>query len=80
MYIEFISQIKMLTQNNTSKYFILFFEAYNNITDFKNVVQTFYKKFKEVLSKKYRTDKKTTIEIGEKEAMNMITKFEGLFF
>ena len=80
MYIEFISQIKILTQNNPSKYFILFFEAYNNMTDFKNVVQTFYKTFKEVLSKKHRAGKKTTVEVGEKEAMNMITKFEGLFF
>ena len=80
MYIEFISQIKMLTQNNTSKYFILFFEAYNNINDFKNVVQTFYKKYKDVLSEKNITEKKTTIEIAEKEAINMIAKFEGLFF
>ena len=80
MYVGFVSQIKELTQNNISKYFILFFEAYNNMEDFKTTVQTFYTRFRKMLSKKFIQEKKLTKKEGEKEAMKIISKFEGLFF
>jgi len=80
MYSEFVSEIKSMTKNNISKYFILFFEAYNNMEIFKNTVQFFYKKFKETLSKKYLTEKKISEEKGEEESMKIISMFEGMFF
>ncbi len=80
MYSEFVSEIKSMTKNNISKYFILFFEAYNNMGIFKETVQYFYKKFKETLSKKYITEKKLSKEKGEEESMKIISKFEGMFF
>lgn len=75
MYTEFVSQIQILTQNNTSKYFVMFFEAYNNVAEFKSEVQTFYTELKSVLSMKC-----TPNELNEQQPMKMIAKFEGLFF
>ncbi len=80
MYIDFVTQIKEMTQNNTSKYFILFFETYNNLDEFKEVIQEFYTTFKTILTNKIKTTKNITENIAESEAMQLITKFEGLFF
>ncbi len=80
MYISFVTQIKEMTQNNTSKYFILFFEAYNNLEDFKIAVQEFYTTFKAILSHKIEAEKRGSKKAAEDEAMQLIVKFEGLFF
>jgi len=80
MYIGFITQIKEMTQNNPSKYFILFFEAYNNLDEFKEAIQEFYTTFKTTLTNKIKTTKNITENRAELEAMQLIAKFEGLFF
>lgn len=80
MYSDFVLQVKSMTQNNVSKYFILFFEAYNNLGSFKNTVQNFYQKFQQTLEKKYIEEKRMSKETGEVEAMKVISKYEGLFF
>lgn len=80
MYLDFIAQIRILTEGNISKYFILFFDAYNNIKVFKTEIQVFYKRFQAILSKKYIIEKKFSKEYAEKKSMQLISKFEGLFF
>lgn len=73
-YINFIEKINLNTNKGLSRYFIMFFEAFENHATFKNEIRTFYKKLKaliDVLIKK---------ENSSEESMHIISKFEGILF
>ncbi len=48
-YLSFIPEIQALTKKGMSRYFILFFEAYDIYPLFKSEVQNFYSQFKAIL-------------------------------
>ena len=73
----FIPEILSITKKGMSRYFIMFFEAYEEYTVFKEEVRTFYTRLKRVLVKQFK------IEGAENpilDASNLITKYEGLIF
>jgi AcrR family transcriptional regulator len=80
LYIDFVNQIKHMTNGEISKYFILFFEAYNQVEAFKPTVQRFYTNFAEILAKKIAQGKNLKPKLAKSEAIQLISKYEGLFF
>jgi AcrR family transcriptional regulator len=76
-YKSFIPEILSLTPKGMSRYFILFFEAYENYPIFKNEVRTFYEQLKTIL---VRQLEKEGIKNPISEATKLISKYEGLIF
>lgn len=76
-YNSFIPEIMAITEKGMSRYFIMFFEAYETYPKFKDIVRKFYKELKIRLTKEY---KKKGIKKPEIEAIRLITKYEGILF
>ena len=73
----FIPEILSITKKGMSRYFIMFFEAYEEYPKFKEEVRTFYTLLKTVLVKQFKIE-----GVGNPilDASNLITKYEGLIF
>ncbi|MFT4668041.1 MAG: hypothetical protein ACI8YQ_001819 [Polaribacter sp.] len=76
-YQSFIPEILSLTKKGMSRYFILFFEAYEEYPKFKEEVRFFYKQIKKILIQQFKKEK---IENPILEATNLLAKYEGLIF
>ncbi len=76
-YKSFIPEIVALTPKGMSRYFIIFFEAYDEYPLFKTEVRLFYDKLKSILIQQYKNE---NIDNPVYEATNLITKYEGLIF
>lgn len=76
-YSIFVPDIMKTTGKGMSRYFILFFEAYEIHPLFKETVNDFYKRLKKLLTKRFLNEK---VENPEIEAIKMINKYEGLLF
>ena len=74
-YLNFVPKIISTTDSGMSKYYIMYFEAYNLLPEFKTIVQDFYENLKNILKK--ATD--NTEEL-DKKATEIIAKYEGLLF
>lgn len=76
-YKKFIPEILSLTKKGMSRYFIMFFEAYEEYPVFKEKVRTFYGQLKAILVKQLISENtKKPIQ----KATDLITKYEGLIF
>jgi AcrR family transcriptional regulator len=76
-YKSFVPEILALTKKGMSRYFILFFEAYEEYPKFKEEVRYFYEQINKVLIQRL---KKGKVENPVLEATNLIAKYEGLMF
>lgn len=76
-YRSFIPEILALTTKGMSRYFILFFEAYDKYPLFKQEVQAFYNQLKTVLVKQLTEEKHPN---PSQEAIGLVAKYEGLIF
>ncbi len=74
-YLSFLPQILPITENGMSRYFVMYFEAFNLLPQFKKEVQGFYKKLEIILIN--ATDNK---EKSKNKAIEIISKYEGLLF
>lgn len=76
-YKSFIPEILSITNKGMSRYFILFFDAYEEYPVFKEKVRTFYERLKISLVKQLINENaKNPIQ----DATDFITKYEGLVF
>lgn len=76
-YQSFIPEILALTTKGMSRYFSLFFEAYERYPYFKQEVQLFYTQLKDVLVEQLEREKAPNPAI---QATQRIAKYEGLMF
>ena len=76
-YIAFVPEIVAITNKGMSRYFIMFFEAYESYPIFKDTVRSLYKDLKKRLTEEY---KKEGLEKPEIEAVKLIAKYEGILF
>lgn len=74
-YLNFVPEILSLTEKGLSKYYIMYFEAYDLLPEFKQEVQKFYKNLEKIILN--ATDNKTE---PLKTATKMISKYEGILF
>lgn len=74
-YLSFLPQILPITENGMSRYFVMYFEAFNLLPEFKKEVQIFYENLEFVLIN--ATDNK---EKSKNKAIEIISKYEGLLF
>lgn len=74
-YLNFVPKISSLTEKGLSEYYIMYFEAYNLLPEFKQEVQKFYKNLEKVILN--ATDNKTE---QLKTATRIVAKFEGILF
>jgi len=79
-YIRFINEIKTLTNNSISNYFVMFFEAYNNNPEFKKTVQQFYSQFEELISKILIKERNISTKQAKIQAGKIIAQYEGFMF
>lgn len=79
-YKSFVAEIKRQTNKGMSRYFVVFFEAYDNLPEFKENIRGFYLQFKKVLQEKIVYERSSTMEDAEIAAVTMVAKYEGLFF
>lgn len=76
-YNSFVPEIIAITEKGMSRYFIMFFEAYETYPKFKNIVRKLYKELKDRLTEEYI---KSGIKKPEIEAIRLIAKYEGILF
>jgi AcrR family transcriptional regulator len=76
-FMSFIPQIVSYTKKGMSRYFILFFEAYDTYPAFRKTVRVFYEQLKSVFIEKYKEE---NVSSPEQEAINLIAKYEGYMF
>jgi len=76
-YSAFVPEIIAITEKGMSRYFIMFFEAYESYPKFKDTVRVLYKELKERLTEEY---KKEGVKKPEIEAVKLIAKYEGILF
>ena len=76
-YLTFIPEILSLTKKGMSRYFIMFFEAYDEYPEFKEEVRFFYEELKRVLIVQFKKEKKENPIL---EATNLVAKYEGMIF
>jgi AcrR family transcriptional regulator len=76
-YQSFIPEILSLTKKGMSRYFMMFFEAYDEYPEFKEEVRFFYEEIKKVLMQQFKKEK---IENPILAATNLLAKYEGLIF
>lgn len=76
-YSSFVPEIMAITQKGMSRYFIMFFEAYESYPKFKETVRGLYRKLKERLTEEYQ---KEGVKKPEIEAVKLIAKYEGILF
>lgn len=74
-YLSFLPQILPITEDGMSRYFVLYFEAFNLLPEFKKEVQAFYKNLEEILIHATDNPKKS-----KNKALEIISKYEGLLF
>ena len=74
-YLNFIPQILSVTQNGLSEYYIMYFEAFSILPEFKITVQEFYRNLELLLIKAV-----DNIENPNKMATTIIAKYEGILF
>lgn len=74
-YISFVQKILSITNHQMSPYFVMYFEAFNILPQFKEEVQMFYKKLENLLLN--ATDNPTH---SSKAAITTIAKYEGVLF
>lgn len=74
-YFNFVPQILSITKNGMSQYYIMYFEAYNILDEFKNTVQEFYKNLEHLL-----VTAVDNIENSSNNATRIIAKYEGVLF
>lgn len=79
-YQQFLPQISQLTEGVTSRYFIMFFEAFHQVPAFKNEVQAFYQQLKDILQEKIAGEKSINMADASVEAVRYIAQFEGMMF
>lgn len=79
-YYQLIKEIKKLTNNNSSNYFIMFFEGYNNNANFKLAIKDFYTRLQELIIDKLVKDKTIGQNKAENMAIKLIAQYEGLLF
>ena len=72
-----VPEILQLSPKGMSRYFILFFEAYELYPKFRVEVQKFYKELKIIIREVYSLKK---VNDAEKEAIRLVAKYEGLMF
>lgn len=70
-YTKFISEINQMTQKGLSRYVILFFETMEIYPLFRETIQAFYTKLKDLINAK---------NPGEQNAIEIIARYEGLIF
>ncbi len=76
-YSSFVPEIISITEKGMSRYFIMFFEAYETYPKFKEIVRNLYKELKDRLTEEY---KKEGIKSPKIEAIKLIAKYEGILF
>ncbi len=76
-YSSFVPEIIEITKKGMSRYFIMFFEAYEIYTKFKDLVRVQYQELKDRLTEQY---KKEGVNKPEIEAIKLIAKYEGILF
>ena len=76
-YSSFVPEIMAITEKGMSRYFIMFFEAYEIYPKFKDMVRVLYKELKERLTEEY---KKEGVKKPKIEAIKLIAKYEGILF
>jgi len=76
-YNAFVPEIIAATDKGMSRYFIMFFEAYETYPKFKDIVRVLYKELKERLAEAY---KKEGVKNSEIEAIKLIARYEGILF
>ncbi len=74
-YLNFVPQIVALTEKGISEYYIMYFEAFNLLPEFKREVQKFYKNL-EQLFLNARDNKEQPLQTATK----IVAKYEGLLF
>ncbi len=78
-YSSLLNEIRELSHNNFSNYFILFFEAYKNNAEFKKTIREFYKRLENIIIKKLLSEQ-ITKEKAKLMAIKLIAKYEGFLF
>ncbi|MEZ4906454.1 MAG: TetR/AcrR family transcriptional regulator [Saprospiraceae bacterium] len=76
-YFKFIPEIMRVTDKGMSRYFIMFFEAYNIYPKFKETVRNLYFQLKIILEKAYKLENSPNPSI---KSLSLIAKYEGLIF
>ena len=76
-YSSFVPEIMTITQKGMSRYFIMFFDAYEIYPNFKDIVRNLYQNLKILLTKAFKEEGKADPEI---EAVRLIAKYEGILF
>ena len=76
-YLVFVPEILALSQKGMSRYFILFFEAYDAYPKFRKGVRNFYSELKDFITPILKDNK---VQDAENEAIRLISKYEGLMF
>lgn len=74
-YLNFVPQILSITKNGMSEYYIMYFEAFSILPEFKNAVQEFYRNLEYLLIKAVDNN-----ENPNKKATTVIAKYEGILF
>ncbi|MGE4514376.1 MAG: TetR/AcrR family transcriptional regulator [Chryseobacterium sp.] len=74
-YLDFVPQILSLNQNGMSAYFIMYFEAFTLLPNFKNEVKKFYDNLEYLI-----VNASDNTEKLRKTAVDIIAKYEGLLF
>lgn len=74
-YLNFLPKILPITNDGLSRYFIMYFEAFNLLSDFKSEVQNFYKNLENLIIHA-QDNPDHSIEL----ARNVIAKYEGILF
>ncbi len=74
-YLSFLPEVLLITDGGLSRYFIMYFEAFNLIPEFKEEVQRFYYNLENsIVNAIDNTDKSKSL------AISIIAKYEGLIF
>ncbi len=76
-YLAVVPEIILLSPKGLSRYFILFFEAYDSYPKYRVEVRKFYEALKETIRAVYILENSNE---PEKDAIRMIAKYEGLLF
>lgn len=71
---KFIIELRLITQNQLSRYYVLFFEAFEYHPSFKDEIQEFYTQLKNII------DAKCKLNNQEPKGLKLITELEGFLF
>lgn len=74
-YLNFVPQILSITENGMSEYYIMYFEAFSILPEFKIAVQEFYRNLELLLIKAVDNNEKPN-----NKATTVIAKYEGILF